>query len=136
MEPASGPDAMDSWMAEGARVRPSHDGLVGGDGTAMALRRSSVGLQRRWGRHGGGLPAAARRGAGGLPAACRLAARSSPMPMGCAATDDQCQYRVQYPDGSTLASTYIFDMLTLNPAKPAAAISEFRFGCTHMLKRP
>lgn len=65
--------------------------------------------------------------------ACR---NLGPYANGCTPAGDQCQYRVQYPDGSASAGTYISDVLTLNPAKPASAISEFRFGCSHALLQP
>lgn len=42
--------------------------------------------------------------------------------------NSQCQYRVQYPDGSSTMGTYISDVLTLTPT---AVIGKFRFGCSH-----
>lgn len=45
--------------------------------------------------------------------------------------NSQCQYRVQYPDGSSTMGTYISDVLTLTPT---AVISKFQFGCSHAEK--
>ncbi|VAI69158.1 unnamed protein product [Triticum turgidum subsp. durum] len=47
----------------------------------------------------------------------------------------QCQYRVQYRDGSASSGTYISDVLTLTPT-PAGVVNNFRFGCSHALQRP
>ncbi|KAL6606533.1 hypothetical protein ACP70R_042186 [Stipagrostis hirtigluma subsp. patula] len=50
-----------------------------------------------------------------------------PYANGC--VNNQCQYRVVYPDGSSSSGTYISDLLTLNPTN---AIGGFQFGCSHV----
>jgi len=60
-----------------------------------------------------------------------------PYANGCTGTGNtgQCQYRVQYPDGSATSGTYISDVLTITPS-PAGVVNSFRFGCSHALQRP
>ncbi|XP_051220062.1 aspartyl protease family protein At5g10770 [Lolium perenne] len=55
--------------------------------------------------------------------ACR---QLGPFANGCA--NNQCQYRVRYPDGSTTMGTYVSDVMTLTPTR---MISKFQFGCSH-----
>ncbi|KAL6606312.1 hypothetical protein ACP70R_041965 [Stipagrostis hirtigluma subsp. patula] len=57
------------------------------------------------------------------PACTRL----GPYANGC--VNNQCQFRVTYPDGSSTAGTYSSDVLTLNPT---TMISNFQFGCSHV----
>ncbi|CAL5050536.1 unnamed protein product [Urochloa decumbens] len=56
-------------------------------------------------------------------AACR---QLGPYANGCA--NNQCQYRVTYPDGSSTSGTYSSDLLTLNPT---TSVNNFQFGCSH-----
>ncbi|OEL38115.1 Aspartyl protease family protein [Dichanthelium oligosanthes] len=49
-----------------------------------------------------------------------------PYANGC--VNNQCQYRVRYPDGSSSSGTYVSDLLTINPTN---SISNFQFGCSH-----
>ncbi|CAL5036403.1 unnamed protein product [Urochloa decumbens] len=56
-------------------------------------------------------------------AACR---QLGPYANGC--INNQCQYRVAYPDGSSTSGTYSSDLLTLNPT---TSVSNFQFGCSH-----
>ncbi|CAL5045406.1 unnamed protein product [Urochloa decumbens] len=49
-----------------------------------------------------------------------------PYANGCA--NNQCQYRVTYPDGSSTSGTYSSDLLTLNPT---TMVNNFQFGCSH-----
>ncbi|OEL20885.1 Aspartyl protease family protein [Dichanthelium oligosanthes] len=53
-----------------------------------------------------------------------------PYANGCSSSQ-QCQYRVQYPDGRSTTGTYISDTLTLDPTSP---ISKFQFGCSHAVQ--
>ncbi|WVZ82807.1 hypothetical protein U9M48_030027 [Paspalum notatum var. saurae] len=55
--------------------------------------------------------------------ACR---QLGPYANGC--VNNQCQYRVAYPDGSSTSGTYSSDLLTLNPT---TSVNSFQFGCTH-----
>ncbi|CAL5050546.1 unnamed protein product [Urochloa decumbens] len=55
--------------------------------------------------------------------ACR---QLGPYANGCA--NNQCQYRVTYPDGSSTSGTYSSDLLTLNPT---TMVNNFQFGCSH-----
>lgn len=55
--------------------------------------------------------------------ACR---QLGPYANGC--VNNQCQYRVLYPDGSSTSGTYSSDLLTLNPT---TSFSNFQFGCSH-----
>ncbi|XP_062201273.1 aspartyl protease family protein At5g10770-like isoform X1 [Phragmites australis] len=50
-----------------------------------------------------------------------------PYANGCT-SNSQCQYRVQYPDGSTTSGTFISDLLTLSPN---GQVPKFQFGCSH-----
>ncbi|EAY99427.1 hypothetical protein OsI_21398 [Oryza sativa Indica Group] len=50
-----------------------------------------------------------------------------PYANGCT-NNNQCQYRVRYPDGTSTAGTYISDLLTITPA---TAVRSFQFGCSH-----
>ncbi|XP_062230205.1 aspartyl protease family protein At5g10770-like isoform X2 [Phragmites australis] len=59
------------------------------------------------------------------PACTRL----GPYANGC--VNNQCQYRVRYPDGSSSSGTYSSDLLTFNPTN---AISNFQFGCSHAVQ--
>ncbi|KAL6861610.1 hypothetical protein ACP4OV_017310 [Aristida adscensionis] len=63
------------------------------------------------------------------PVACNspICARLGPYANGC--VNNQCQYRVVYPDGSSTSGAYISDGLTLNPAR---RIRSFLFGCSHV----
>lgn len=45
---------------------------------------------------------------------------------GC--VNNQCQYLVRYPDGSSTSGGYINDLLTLDASN---AVSGFKFGCSH-----
>ncbi|CAD6337952.1 unnamed protein product [Miscanthus lutarioriparius] len=56
--------------------------------------------------------------------ACR---QLGPYANGC--INNQCQYRVTYPDGSSTSGTYSSDLLTLNPT---TRVSKFQFGCSHV----
>ncbi|CAD6337942.1 unnamed protein product [Miscanthus lutarioriparius] len=56
--------------------------------------------------------------------ACR---QLGPYANGC--INNQCQYRVTYPDGSSTSGTYSSDLLTLNPT---TRVSNFQFGCSHV----
>lgn len=49
-----------------------------------------------------------------------------PYANGCA--NNQCQYLVRYPDGSSTSGAYIADLLTLDAGN---AVSGFKFGCSH-----
>ncbi|EAY87323.1 hypothetical protein OsI_08727 [Oryza sativa Indica Group] len=49
---------------------------------------------------------------------------------GCGATNYECQYGVQYGDGSTTNGTYSRDTLTLSGASDA--VKGFQFGCSHL----
>ncbi|KAL6861623.1 hypothetical protein ACP4OV_017323 [Aristida adscensionis] len=61
-----------------------------------------------------------------FPCSSPACARLGPYANGC--VNNQCQYRVVYPDGSTTSGTYSSDVLTLTPT---AAIRSFQFGCSH-----
>jgi hypothetical protein len=50
-----------------------------------------------------------------------------PYANGC--VNNQCQYRVRYPDGSSSSGTYVSDVLTINPTN---SITKFQFGCSHV----
>uniref|UniRef100_A0ACD5Y8S2 Uncharacterized protein n=1 Tax=Avena sativa TaxID=4498 RepID=A0ACD5Y8S2_AVESA len=49
-----------------------------------------------------------------------------PFANGC--VNNQCQYRVRYPDGSTTMGTYVSDVMTLTPTR---VLPRFQFGCSH-----
>jgi hypothetical protein len=55
--------------------------------------------------------------------ACR---QLGPYANGC--VNNQCLYRVQYPDGSSTMGVYSSDVLTFDATH---AVSNFRFGCSH-----
>lgn len=59
-------------------------------------------------------------------ATCR---QLGPYANGC--LNNQCQYRVQYPDGRSSSGTYIYDLLTLTPT---ASVPKFLFGCSHAVQ--
>ncbi|CAL5045410.1 unnamed protein product [Urochloa decumbens] len=56
-------------------------------------------------------------------AACR---QLGPYANGC--SNNQCQYKITYPDGSSTSGTYSSDLLTLNPT---TMVNNFQFGCSH-----
>jgi len=56
--------------------------------------------------------------------ACR---QLGPYANGCT-SNNQCQYRVLYPDGSTTSGTLISDVLSLTPT---SQVPMFEFGCSH-----
>lgn len=72
-----------------------------------------------------------------FPCSSPICRQLGPYANGCtgAGNTGQCQYRVQYPDGSATSGTYISDVLTITPT-PAGVVSGFRFGCSHALQRP
>ncbi|KAM3206678.1 hypothetical protein ACQJBY_062048 [Aegilops geniculata] len=72
-----------------------------------------------------------------FPCSSPVCRQLGPYANGCtgAGNTGQCQYRVQYPDGSSTSGTYISDVLTITPT-PAGTVSGFRFGCSHALQRP
>ncbi|XP_037423589.1 aspartyl protease family protein At5g10770-like [Triticum dicoccoides] len=72
-----------------------------------------------------------------FPCSSPICRQLGPYANGCtgAGNTGQCQYRVQYPDGSATSGTYISDVLTITPT-PAGTVSSFRFGCSHALQRP
>ncbi|VAI69159.1 unnamed protein product [Triticum turgidum subsp. durum] len=81
------------------------------------------------------LDLAATGGSGRLPGVTQR--MLGPYANGCTGgpNSGQCQYRVQYRDGSASSGTYISDVLTLTPT-PAGVVNNFRFGCSHALQRP
>ncbi|CAN6171605.1 unnamed protein product [Urochloa humidicola] len=50
-----------------------------------------------------------------------------PYANGC--VNNQCQYKVTYPDGSSSSGTYSSDVLTFDAAH---AVTNFQFGCSHV----
>ncbi|XP_044957865.1 aspartyl protease family protein At5g10770-like [Hordeum vulgare subsp. vulgare] len=72
-----------------------------------------------------------------FPCSSSVCRQLGPYANGCtgAGNTGQCQYRVQYPDGSSTSGTYISDVLTINPT-PAGTVGSFRFGCSHAVQRP
>nr|CAB3466782.1 unnamed protein product [Digitaria exilis] len=52
-----------------------------------------------------------------------------PYANGC--INNQCQYRVVYPDGSSSSGTYSSDLLTFDPSN---SISNFQFGCSRAVQ--
>uniref|UniRef100_A0A0D9WL63 Peptidase A1 domain-containing protein n=1 Tax=Leersia perrieri TaxID=77586 RepID=A0A0D9WL63_9ORYZ len=52
-----------------------------------------------------------------------------PYANGC--INNQCQYRVQYRDGTSSSGTYISDLLTLSPT---ISVQNFKFGCSHAVR--
>lgn len=56
-------------------------------------------------------------------------AQLGPYANGC--INNQCQYRVQYPDGTSTAGNYVSDLLTLTAT---ASVSAFKFGCSHAVQ--
>ncbi|CAL5045400.1 unnamed protein product [Urochloa decumbens] len=63
------------------------------------------------------------------PFSCNSPACTQLGPYANGCVNNQCQYRVTYPDGSSSSGTYISDLLTINPTN---AISNFQFGCSHV----
>ncbi|KAJ1253824.1 hypothetical protein BS78_K176100 [Paspalum vaginatum] len=61
-----------------------------------------------------------------VPCNSPLCTQLGPYANGC--INNQCQYRVVYPDGSSSSGTYSTDLLTFTATN---AIPSFQFGCSH-----